>query len=190
MDKREGAAAEAAEIEEKALPGEEAEAPKAEKKDDKDGTKYSVKTYVLILFSVVILLIALSYFIQQRNFQNLSEQHSAFSNQALQNIDNLQKQNMALVEENEDLQDQIEALQAAAERAKAAADKQEADYAELEGKYQAVTALSQLQAAAEAGDSEAAAQAFEALKPLEQHLTEEQTALLQKLADKLKLETE
>ena len=190
MDKKESVAAAAAEQEEKALPVETPAAEKAVKKDNKDGTKYSVKTYVLILFSVVILLIALSYLIQQRNFQNLSEQHSVFSTQALQNIDNLQKQNIALVEENEDLQDRIEALQAAAERAKAAADKQKADYAELEKKYQAVTALSQLQAAAKAEDSEAAAEAAETLEDLQQYLTEEQAALYAELKDALKLDEE
>lgn len=160
---------------------------KKEKKKD-SGTKYSVKTYVIIMFSVVIVLILFSYLSQQRNILSISEQHSEFSTQALQNIENLQTQNLELVEENnqlndqlEDLEEQLEELKETQEAQADAADQAEKAaeeaYSALEAKYKAVSLLADLQNAVIQEDMDAAKKIAAELKKIEQGLTDDQIDL-------------
>ena len=81
----------------------------------------AVFVYMALLFLVALGLVVLSYFVQQsRNrdqISDITEQHSEFSSQALRNIEELQKTNLALKDELEDktlaiqeLEDEVEDL--------------------------------------------------------------------------------
>jgi len=63
----------------------------------------AVLVYVIVLFSVVLALIILSYFIQQRRnsdaISSLNQQHTEFTNQANQNIEDLQNKNQELTKQ-------------------------------------------------------------------------------------------
>lgn len=102
--------------------------PKPEKKQK----KYSVAIYVSVMFVFVVLLIVLSYLIQQRDTQrtisDITEQHSDFSIEALRNIDALQKDNISLRSEVETLEEEIAVLQESI-------DEHETEYAELEAEH-------------------------------------------------------
>ena len=74
----------------------------------------AVLIYVAVMFIVALGLIVLSYFIQQRRtsdtINSLTEQHSQFSTQALQNIEELQNSNIELRDQLEEKEDEIERL--------------------------------------------------------------------------------
>jgi predicted nucleic acid-binding Zn-ribbon protein len=74
----------------------------------------AVLVYVAILFIVALGLVVLSYFIQQRRtndtINNINAQHSEFSIQALQNIEDLQNKNIDLQNQLEEDEDTIAEL--------------------------------------------------------------------------------
>ena len=138
--------------------------PAAEKSTEKAQPKYSVSVYIIILFAVVMLVILLSYLVQQRNnaetIDNLSEQHGIFSSQALENIENLQNKNIELIdavtekdEHIEELEDEIEKLRKDwADDVKNVEDTMKSDYNELLQEYNAVKAVLDAKIALESGN--------------------------------------
>lgn len=71
-----------------------------------------VYTYLIILFLAAFLLLALSYFMQQRNLAGMGEalDNLKDSVSSMQGLEAIQAENEALQEENELLQQQVEAL--------------------------------------------------------------------------------
>ena len=173
-------------------------APEQENKteSEKKQSKYSVSVYVIILFAAVMVLIMLSYFVQQRNssqaISDITEQHSQFSTQALQNIEELQNKNIALMDELDEKDAEIEKLQAELEDAEAAA---ESAREELQTKYD--TAIQQRTAMGKLLDlymiskngkasKEDKAAALEAAEPYRQYLDGAYAELYESLKNQLK----
>lgn len=84
--------------------------PKSRKK-----SQQSVIVYVTLLFTFACLLVLLSYFMQQRKnedaMSDLTEQHTQFTAQAQQNIENLQNMNIDLQTQLEEAQEKIQELE-------------------------------------------------------------------------------
>ena len=100
---------------------ESAEAKKSadEGRKTKKGEKYSVAVYVVIMATVFTALILLSYFISQRNanqvIQNINQQHTQVQTKALDNIEALQDANMKLTEMVREYDEEISELEAETE---------------------------------------------------------------------------
>jgi len=134
-----------------------AETAKPEK--ERAGQRYSVSVYVSIFFAVVVCVVLLSYFMQQRSsaeaLENLTAQHNQFSISALQKIEELQDANVAYAEQIGALEAQVSALEEengelTAELAGAAAAADEAQA--LQRRNDALSNLMRLEAAVEARD--------------------------------------
>ena len=75
--------------------------------------KYSLWVYVTVMFCVVVAVILLSYFMQERNarqIDELTETHGQISAQALGTIERLQDEKEALIEENAALNEELASL--------------------------------------------------------------------------------
>jgi TolA-binding protein len=76
---------------------------------------YSVPMYVTVMFAVFIVLILLSYFISQRNsnqvITDLNTEHSKVQSQALENIEELQDTNLALTEQVGEYEERMSQLE-------------------------------------------------------------------------------
>jgi len=170
--------------------------PEKPENAEKKKPSYSVSIYIVILFVVVLVLIMLSYFVQQsrssKTISDMTEQHDRFSSQALQNIEELQNQNLALIEEIEQRDDRIDELEAELEKTKinwgksvkAVEDAMQVDYNRLLQRYQAVEYLLTAETAATAGDRDAVEEALLSLEPLAGNLDPQFREEYQRLADK------
>ena len=164
---------------------------------EKKKPSYSVSIYIVILFVVVLVLILLSYFAQQsrssKTISDITEQHDRFSTQALQNIEELQNKNLALMEELEEKDNRIEELTAEVENTrqewekdvKAVEEELKKDYNELLQKNQATEYLLTAEAAAAAQDKEAAGAALRALEAIEDRLDPQFREEYQRLAGEI-----
>lgn len=120
------------------------------------------------MFGVFVLLILLSYFIQQRNssktISSITEQHGKFSTQALENIEALQNKNIELVEELGIAKTRIEELEKENGKARQqytddlreTEKKLKAEYNGLTSKMQALEYLIDAEIALRQGDNAAA----------------------------------
>jgi predicted nuclease with TOPRIM domain len=163
--------------------------------------KYSLKAYIIIMFTVMILLILLSYFIQQRNSEtidSLNQQHSEFSISALENIERLQTENEQLkktvdeqTDELSDKNDEIDKLEGEladvrqewSDDVKSVEDTMKADYNGLKLKYDSLTALVMMQQAVNDGDYEKAAEYMALIQ--EEDLDEDALDIFGKLKSKI-----
>lgn len=168
-------------------------------KPEPEKQHYSVRPYIIIMFIAVILLIALSYLIQQRRnsatIDNLTESHSQFSIEALQNIETLQESNLALTDqvdelerENEDLQESVDQLELQLKAAEAAGEQTRTELETALQKYQALSALWSLQAAVAGKDMEAARQAAAQLESLKDYLEAAQLESYEAMVEKIDIE--
>jgi len=169
----------------------------AENSTEKAQPKYSVSVYIIILFAVVMLVILLSYLVQQRNsdqtIDNLSEQHGIFASQALENIENLQNKNIELIDavaekdkRIEELEDEIEKLrQSWADDVKNVEDTMKSDYNELSQEYHAVKAVLDAKIALESGNETTAREKLELAEAVKDRLDEPYLAELERLKSQL-----
>lgn len=164
--------------------------------ETKKRSEKSVTVYVVMLFVVVLLLLFLSYFIQQRRnsdtISDLTEQHSAFSSQALQNIEKLQEKNLSLTKDLEDAHKQIEDLEEELDDSKSKlqdkikeAIEAEMKNKEMEKKYQALDVLLDAEKVLESGDTEVAKKLIAALELIKDSLDEKYTARYQAMVENL-----
>ena len=164
-------------------------APPAEEQPQKKRPKYSVTLYVTIMFVVVILLILLSYFIQQRNsktIQDLTTQHSEFSIEALQNIENLQNQNIELMERVEELEKELSDVREDwAEDVKQVEDQLKEDYNTILLQYKAMCDLVDLEMALEDGNKTLAKEKANAIEAVKDLLSQEYLERYEALAKKI-----
>lgn len=176
--------------------GQPAEKPAEKSAEAKKKTEKSVTIYIAILFAVVILLLFLSYFIQERRnsdtISDLTEQHSAFSTQALQNIEELQNKNLTLAEELEAANKQIEDLQEELEKAETELGEKRTAFSQVENKvkeaenrYLALDKLLEAEAALEEGDREKATALAQEIEELKSNLDEKYAARYQTVVDEL-----
>ncbi|MGE4484356.1 MAG: hypothetical protein AB7C97_04465 [Oscillospiraceae bacterium] len=149
----------------------------------RDGQKYSVFMYITVMFTVVVCLILLSYFIQQRNnsetIASLTQQHAEFSTTALQKIENLQDTNIELVEKVDKYENQLSDLKQENTATKQLLTDTEAreeilqsDYNTLQLRYNAISDLMRLEAAITARDMDKAAELAELLEAQKDYLGE------------------
>ena len=168
------------------------EDPDNTKSEAKNGGQKSVTIYISILFAAVLILILISYFIQQRNsakaISDLTQSHSQFSSQAMENIEELQDANLAYAVQVQELQDQVEELQqeltAAQEETASAQEKNDALTERLNEtslQYDTLCALLEMQAAVEAGDNETALAKSRIVEAAVSYLSDEHTALYEEL---------
>ena len=154
-----------------------------EKEKSREGQKYSVFLYISIMFTVVVCMILLSYFIQLRNnsetIASLTQQHAAFSSSALQRIENLQDTNVELIEKVDKYENQLSDLEAERSanlqqlsdvQAREAA--LQSEYSTLQMKYNAISDLMRLEAAITARDMDKAAELAESLETQKDYLGE------------------
>lgn len=162
---------------------ENAENGEKQPKEPRGGQKYSVMMYVSVLFTVVIFIILLSYFAQQRSssrtIESITRQHAQFSTSALERIENLQDSNIALIEkvdEYENALSDLEEVRADLERRLADAEESEealrTEFDALQKKYGAVSDLMRLEAAISARDMDKAAEIAKALEAQKDYLGE------------------
>lgn len=165
------------------------------KKSGKNG-KYSVTVYLCFLFAAVLLLILVSYFIQQRNnvrtINSLTESHNEFSSQAMENIQKLQEENEGYLQQISQLQTQINELQS---------DKSDDEdkITELQkqiktltteseknkGRSDALAALFVMEKAVNDGDNTTAAAEMAVIEPLKQYLSTDELTTYQELQKKM-----
>lgn len=103
--------------------------PASMKKQEK-----SVLIYTSILFVVALVLILIAYATQQRTtntLTNITAQHGQFSNQALQNIEDLQNKNQELTDSLQAAQDEIRDLTDKLEEAQMSLQEQAGELARL-----------------------------------------------------------
>lgn len=85
------------------------------RRPDKKQSESAVLRYVTVFFVIVMAVLLLSYFIQQRQsadtIDSLTAKHSEFSIQAMENIEKLQDTNRELTAELEDEQAKVAALE-------------------------------------------------------------------------------
>lgn len=102
----------------------------------KNKRQRSVIVYMLVLFVVALGLIVLSYFIQQRRSEatisDITERHSEFSIQALQNIEDLQNYSLELERENGELKAEIQQMEGEVSDAEDARDAAESELRDAE----------------------------------------------------------
>lgn len=146
--------------------------------DARKRSEKSVMVYVVTLFAVVLLLLFLSYFIQQRRnsatITDITEQHSAFSTQALQDIEELQNKNLQLTEDLSTAEDKADTLEKelSSVRAELQAEKDSAESAKEDGrkKLVALENLALAMLADKADDEESAKAALSVIE--KEHLKE------------------
>lgn|GEM_PF-2609897 len=157
---------------------------------------YSVRPYIVLLFVAVIVLMVLSYFVQQRRnsatIDSMTESHNQFSIEALQNIEALQQSNLQLRDRVQTLEgdtakqaDELDALRAelaAAQEALAQAeDGQETERARAE----TLAALLRLALAADGEDPDELAEARQAAEALQSRMDPEQQAALRLILERI-----
>jgi len=137
--------------------------PAEEVEKRKKESKNAATVYVIVFFVFVMLVMLLAYFIQQRQTSNtisdLTEQHSEFSIQALENIEELQEKNRRLTAEVEEHKAKIARLEEEAEEirqqwaedVKKVSDTMKTDYNNLLRKQQVMENLFRLYKAAQEG---------------------------------------
>lgn len=166
---------------------EETQEPKEEKRTEKSAKRkeISVIVYTSILFFVALILILLSYFIQQSKLNEVTEQHGEFSTLAMQNIDALQQENQSLEAELRTTQEELKRAKADLETAQTAQEQMAAEIAGLEQgneaanlelestkaeletqrrKTEAISLLASLLSAPEGTDTSSITEQLEALK--------------------------
>lgn len=155
-------------VEPKDTPGQDVPRESTVSDDSRKQTKHDVFVYATVMFGVFVLLILLSYFIQQRNssktISNITEQHGRFSTQALENIEALQNKNIELAEDLGVAKTRIEELEKEKEKARQqyeddlreTEEKLKAEYNEIKGKMQALEYLIDAEIALRYGDNAAA----------------------------------
>jgi predicted RNase H-like nuclease (RuvC/YqgF family) len=167
---------------------------------------FSVKMYMITMFIFVVLIILLSYFVQQRDHSKmittLTEQHSEFSVQALENIEDLQQKTLQLTEENRELSDRAaeneeriselenelsETKDAWAQDVKDVTDALKAEINRLELENEAKSRLIDMEIALKSRDKEAAQAAAELIEPVKDLLSEEYLEEYNELLKKLGL---
>lgn len=106
------------------VPEDSGQEPKPEPEKKSPGVirkrEISVIIYTTVLFFVALVLILISYFIQERTnstLSNLSAQHGELTAQALQNIEELQKRNQELSDELDNAEDELSDAEARLEAA-------------------------------------------------------------------------
>ncbi|NCB52483.1 MAG: hypothetical protein EOM54_11495 [Clostridia bacterium] len=166
-----------------AEPPENTESGEIKKEKPRDGQKYSVFMYITVMFSVVVCLILLSYFIQQRNnsetIESLTQQHAEFSSTALEKIENLQNTNIALIEKADkyesrisDLEEEERVLRQQLTDSAASRATLQSDYDTLQLKYNAISDLMRLEAAITARDTDKAKEIEQSLEAQKDYLGE------------------
>lgn len=100
------------------------EPPKTPSRKRSSKRKAPVFTYLIILFLAAFILLAMSYFMQQRKLEGMDESLAGLkeSVSAMQGIQSLQEENGQLRAQVEDLQQQIEALNQEREELEASRD--------------------------------------------------------------------
>ena len=146
----------------------EGAAPDAPKEESGGKKKYSVGAYMCLLFAVVLVLVVMSYFVQQRNhtitLDSLLEQQDNVTSQAFANIEKLQDTNIQLMEENEALSEEVEELKEQAEALESEKAALESAKNDAENELYALKELYKLQKAIDSGDIEAAEKQVTAVK--------------------------
>ncbi len=120
----------------------EKETPTKEPKTEKSAKKkeMSVILYTSILFFVALVLILLSYFIQQNKLSEVTAQHGEFSTLAMQNIEALQEENQGLEAQLKETEDELEKAKADLEAAQTSQEQMAAEMAGLEQGNEAANA--------------------------------------------------
>ncbi len=177
------------------LEKEEEQREEEEAKNDKTMKKRqrSVLIYMALLFVVALGLVVLSYFVQQRHTENqindLTEQHSQFSIQALENIEELQNTNQELQqqidEKDEQLEDLQEELDTSEEKYEQQIEQLEDDLEQLTQKYTALEALNRAAVALENGDRETASAQIAIIEPIKEALPEDMLEVYERLQNRL-----
>jgi len=158
--------------------------------------KYSVTVYLCFLFAAVLLLILVSYFIQQRNNVNtinsLTESHNEFSSQAMENIQKLQEENVGYLQQITDLQSQIDKLQSDKSDDEDKITELQTEIKNLteeseqnKGKSDALTALFIMEKAVDDDDTATANAEAAVIEPLKQYLSTDELATYQQLLKKI-----
>ncbi len=152
--------------------------PPPEDKKEKRGREESALKYATILFIAALTLIALSYLVQRRaneTMSDMSAQHGEFSIQAMKNIEDLQNRNITLDQELKDANAEITELKRASEETEKAAAEAETERASLESE------IERLQ-----GDLQGQSKELEALTLLAKFLDEEDAEKRAEILDELK----
>ena len=143
-------------------------APDAPKEETGGKKKYSVGAYMCLLFAVVLVLVVMSYFVQQRNhsitLDSLLQQQDNVTSQAFANIEKLQDSNIQLMEENEALSEEIESLEEQAEELSKEKEALESTNSAVQTENAALKELLSLQIAIDSGDIAKAETQIEAVK--------------------------
>lgn len=179
----------------------EPEVPREEEKKSGSSRKreISVIIYTTVLFIVALALILLSYKIQQRannTLTDITEQHGEVTAQALRNIEELQKQNLSLTQELDeakndlkDTQRELEALQGDLESAQeekkvlnAQLNEQNLIMEELEKRAEAASTLLQL---VRCDDPEQRAALLETMSRISQYLDGTGTEIYNSIIDEM-----
>lgn len=158
--------------------------------------KYSVTVYLCFLFAAVLLLILVSYFIQQRNNVNtinsLTESHNEFSSQAMENIQKLQEENVGYLQQISELQSQIDKLQSDKSDDEDKITQLQTEIKNLtkeseqnKGKSDALTALFIMEKAVDDDDTATANAEAAVIEPLKQYLSTDELATYQELLKKI-----
>ena len=137
-------------------------------KTDESKKKYPVGGYIALLFAVVIVLVVMSYFAQQRNhnitLDSLLQQQDSVTSQAFANIEKLQDSNMALMGENEDLKVENDNLKDRIEALNKEKEALESSNSAVRAEKEALKALLSFQTAVDSGDIAKAESQKEAVK--------------------------
>ena len=148
----------------------EGAAPDAPKEDNGGKKKYSVGAYMCLLFAVVLVLVVMSYFVQQRNhtitLDSLLEQQDNVTSQAFANIEKLQDTNIQLMEENEALSNEVEDLKEKVSTLESEKEAIESAKTNAEAELSALKELYKLQTAIDSGDIENAEKQAAAVKEI------------------------
>ena len=155
--------------------------------------KYSVFIYIAIMFVVAVAMILVSHFINERNnaiIDSLAEQHSEFSVEALQQIETLQAENVALMEqidqmelERYSLMDELALAQQNEANAEESAEDAKEQAEEYENQYKAITYLLGLQVSVEKEDMNAAKARVAQLEDYKKYLSPEHKELYEDILE-------
>ena len=149
--------------------------PAEEGRKAKKGEKYSAAVYVVIMAVVFTALILLSYFISQRNanqmIQDINQQHTQVQTKALDNIEALQDANMKLTEmvreydeEISDMEAEVEQMRSETDSAIEKAEELEKELNSLKGEKELRDELVSFAAAVISGDLETASRLSQSLE--------------------------
>lgn len=178
----------------------EPEVPREEKKAGNSRKReISVIIYTVVLFVVALALILLSYKIQQRAnnaITDITEQHGEVTAQALRNIEELQKQNMALTQELNDAKDSLKDAQRELEDLRGDLESAQEEKKALNAQFNELTLkMEELEKRAEAAstllslvttqDPEEQARLLEAMARLSQYLDETGTGIYNDFIDNM-----